>query len=654
MRHAALRHRLGRGRRGRGDDRGAAARRLRGRATWRSWCAATPTPIPSCARSTSRACRTASAAAAASTRARRSGCWSRSSSVLANPDDSVSLFYLAASELYGCPRPSSCASTTTRAARRGRCSRCCASCRRTRTSPRSRDATREAAARLLADLERAGGRGAAPAHRRGALRLPAVVGPARAAARRRPRAEAEAKVRNIARFFDVVKAYGDVAEHDRVPAFVAHLDLLREAGDDPAVAEADLDEDAVHVLTVHKAKGLEFPVVFLVGCAESKFPLQRRGDPLGLPEAAREGGARRRRERPPARGAPAVLRGDDPGHGRAGADLGRRLRHRARAQGLALRGRGARPALADAPVAQDRAARGPRARGTRRPSRWPPGETPIPEDELLRLSYRQIDDYETCPLKYRYVHVLRVPLLAHHAVVYGHAVHEAVRSHFEARLAGPRRSPRTTSSPRSAPPGSPRASSRASTRSERLREGEEMLRRFHAEEAGSPGTPTAVEQEFAFALERNRVQGRYDLVLERDGRGRRSSTSRPARCATRRPPSSARGRACSSTSTRSRTCGRRAGCRTGSSCASWRPGSRALAVRRPRRRRTTEARIRAAAERHPQTRVPGQAHLLGLQPVPVSRHLPPHRVGRTGGVGERHEPEDRIRGTRPDGEPDGP
>ena len=51
------------------------------------------------------------------------------------------------------------------------------------------------------------------------------------------------------------------------------------------MAEADPDEDAVHVLTVHKAKGLEFPVVFLVGCAEQKFPGEGRRDPIPLPDA---------------------------------------------------------------------------------------------------------------------------------------------------------------------------------------------------------------------------------------------------------------------------------------------------------------------------------------------------------------------------------
>ena len=143
-------------------------------------------------------------------------------------------------------------------------------------------------------------------------------------------------------------------------------------------------------------------------------------------------------------------------------------------------------------------------------------DVPIPEDELLRLSYGQIDDYETCPLKYRYVHVLRVPLLTHHAVVYGHAVHEAVRRHFEARLVGPalhRRRPGGRVPGGVGVGGLPVARARGGAPPR----GEDMLRRFHEEEARAPWAPTAVEEEFAFTLDRNRVQGRYDLVIERDG-----------------------------------------------------------------------------------------------------------------------------------------
>ena len=434
--------------------------------------------------------------------------------VLANPDDSVALFYLAASELYSVPE--------TDLLRLNHYAR-----RKTRPLlellrelPGNEELAsvsgraREAAARLIADLERAASE--VPRRRTGEvlygfLQWSGLLG--RLA--KEASAEAEAKVKNIARFFEVVKGYGDVAEHDRVPAFVAHLELLREAGSDPAVAEAELDEDAVHVLTVHKAKGLEFRVVFLVGCAESKFPLQRRGDALGLPEALVKeeltGGVSGHMLEERRLFYVAMTRAMDELVLTSAADYGT-----ARARKLSRFVVEALDLPSPKPLSRRTAPLEALAREAPAPEPMPPVEGEIPEDELVRLSYRQIDDYETCPLKYRYLHVLRVPLLAHHAVVYGHAVHEAVRSHFESRLAG-----------RDADADALVAAFRAAWVSEgflsreheeeRRREGEAMLRRFHAEEAKKPWRPIAVEEEFAFPLDRNRVQGRYDLVLEEAG-----------------------------------------------------------------------------------------------------------------------------------------
>ncbi len=41
----------------------------------------------------------------------------------------------------------------------------------------------------------------------------------------------------------------------------------------------------MHVLTYHKAKGLEFGVVFLVGLVDDRFPGRERRDALELPDA---------------------------------------------------------------------------------------------------------------------------------------------------------------------------------------------------------------------------------------------------------------------------------------------------------------------------------------------------------------------------------
>jgi DNA helicase-2/ATP-dependent DNA helicase PcrA len=100
-----------------------------------------------------------------------------------------------------------------------------------------------------------------------------------------PNLENETRIQNLAKFFEHARNFELVAKEDRVIHFVNYLNLLIEAGDDPPTVEADLETEAVNVLTIHKAKGLEFRVVFLVSLVQGRFPWPHRSQPIELPDA---------------------------------------------------------------------------------------------------------------------------------------------------------------------------------------------------------------------------------------------------------------------------------------------------------------------------------------------------------------------------------
>jgi DNA helicase-2/ATP-dependent DNA helicase PcrA len=97
--------------------------------------------------------------------------------------------------------------------------------------------------------------------------------------------EAELKAKNISKLFDKLKTYEVDNEDARVPAVVDYLDLSMELGESPLASNEDWTEvNAVNILTVHSAKGLEFPVVFLVNLVGQRFPTTERHEQIPIPE----------------------------------------------------------------------------------------------------------------------------------------------------------------------------------------------------------------------------------------------------------------------------------------------------------------------------------------------------------------------------------
>ncbi|MCL5675639.1 MAG: ATP-dependent helicase [Patescibacteria group bacterium] len=91
------------------------------------------------------------------------------------------------------------------------------------------------------------------------------------------------KINNINLFFEKVKNFESQSDNPTVFEFVDYLELLIEAGENPAQAEIE-DIDTVKLLTVHSAKGLEFTAVFIVNLVVDRFPSRERKEALPLPD----------------------------------------------------------------------------------------------------------------------------------------------------------------------------------------------------------------------------------------------------------------------------------------------------------------------------------------------------------------------------------
>lgn len=323
------------------------------------------------------------------------------------------------------------------------------------------------------------------------------------------------KIQNIARFFDVIWSFAQIAADDRVVFFVQHLKRLMDAGDNPPVAEADRDEDAVSISTVHKAKGLEWPVVFMVGLAHSKFPARRKSNTIDLPrelvqEFVPAGDVHMQEER--RLFYVGMTRAKQRLYFTSAANYGGKRRQKCSQY--------VQEAL-DRPVIDEEIRKSNAVEQIERygaPS-INDRETmaPVPPDTVVNLSYYQIDDYNTCPLKYKYAHILHLPFF-HHSIVYGKAVHAAIERYYRHIILN---SPVTVDDLYDAYEKAWRNIGFLSREHEerRFEAGKAALLGFFNDEQKRKhdASKILVEESFSFMKDFNRVAGRWDLLEQRDG-----------------------------------------------------------------------------------------------------------------------------------------
>lgn len=316
--------------------------------------------------------------------------------------------------------------------------------------------------------------------------------------------ENERKLLNIGRFFEIIKNIQPLLRYNRLVELVLYFDLLIESGDDPGAVEPEPEEELVRILTIHKAKGLEFKYVFMPGLVQRRFPSSNRPELLEIPSV--------------------LIKDILPS-----SDFHLQEERRLFYVGMTR-------------AKEELYLTSARDYGTKRPwkisqfvyealdiSKEPPRvssvidkiegikevseETKEEEREgLITLSHYQIDDYITCPLKYRYVHILKGFIQKHPAVIYGNSLHSAVSFYNKRKKEGKKT---TISDVLNIFEASWSSEGFISLEhEERMKEeGKKTLIRFFEKEEKEGLVPTYVEWDFKLGLKDNiKLIGRFDRV----------------------------------------------------------------------------------------------------------------------------------------------
>lgn len=330
-----------------------------------------------------------------------------------------------------------------------------------------------------------------------------------------PSIEDEIKIHNVAKFFDRIAQFNHSSDERGVLKFLENLELILEVGDEVISSDIDPDIDAVNILTAHASKGLEWPVVFIANCVSDRFPSRNKRDPLPIPDDLI-------RERLPevdfhlqeerrlfyvgATRAKTYL------YFTAGEDYGGKRTKKLSQFVLELLDEPNSEKLKNKLSPREKIERFKKIET--KPARLPNKFSA----QILKLSRQQIDDYYSCPKKFYYAHIIKIPLLENHYLMYGTAIHAALDHYFSRKISG--ENPTLTQLLEDYDQAFRNVGFITREQEDlRKKQGIETLTKFFDEDQKDKSIPTEVEKIFEFCENNVKVNGRYDLVY---GTGDRS------------------------------------------------------------------------------------------------------------------------------------
>ncbi len=323
--------------------------------------------------------------------------------------------------------------------------------------------------------------------------------------------ETEEKVAlNVSAFFNRLKNYENEHEDSTVGAIVDYLKMSMELGESPRVGTDDIATyDAVHILTVHGAKGLEFPIVFLPHLVADRFPTRRRNDVLPIPEELIK-------ETLPT-GDYHIL--EERRLFYVGVTRAKRKLYLTAAEfyGEGIRRKKLSPFVEETLGSVNMA----RYLSIKHESEaqiplfeYKEKESPIIKKHTLQsvFSYTQIETFDNCPLQYKYRYILRIPVAPKGQASFGITIHAALEKFYKEYVINKKLGiKRLIEIYREE--WIPLGYASATHQNRMKKEGEKMLRKFFATYHDPKNSPLDMERDFKIKISSDiTVVGKIDRV----------------------------------------------------------------------------------------------------------------------------------------------